>query len=80
MNKIKRDKLVTLGNVIMTVFQGGENIQLTQQNQSTMDKEMGKSPKRARSETQIDDEGLKRGSKFKESRPKRSSERKWQRQ
>ena len=51
----------------MTVFQGGENIQLTQQNQSTMDKEKGKSPKRVRSETQIDDEGLKRGSKFKES-------------
>ena len=49
----------------MTVFQGVENIQLTQQNQSTMDKEKGKSLKRVRSETQIDDEGLKRGSKFK---------------
>ena len=30
-----------------------------------MDKENGESLKRVRSETQIDDEGLKRGSKFK---------------
>ena len=63
------------GNVI--VFQGGGNIQLIQQNESTMDKEKGTSLKRVRSETQIDDKGPKRGSKFKRSRPKRSSERKW---
>ena len=43
-----------------------------------MDKEKGTSLKRVRSETQIDDKGLKRGSKFKRSRPKRSLERKWQ--